>query len=153
MLNMGEVDITGTDVNFGTSVWLGNNYRVQMQGNWSWQKAIDVSNPQSKNYRHQIPYTPEHSGNLQLSLLAPWGTLGYLMQGVGERFSLPQNIQGNLLEAYAEHSLSFGKSFRAGKAGVQLQLECRNITNEQYEVIQYYPMPGRSYRFTLKFDY
>ena len=153
MLNMGEVDITGADVNFGTTVWLGNNYRVQMQGNWSWQKAIDVSNPQSKNYRHQIPYTPEHSGNLQLSLLAPWGTLGYIVQGVGERFSLPQNVQGNLLEAYVEHSLSFGKSFRAGKAGVQLQLECRNITNEQYEVIQYYPMPGRSYRFTLKFDY
>jgi outer membrane receptor protein involved in Fe transport len=153
MLNMGEVDITGSDVNIGTSLWLGTDYRLQLQGNWSWQKAIDVSNPQSKNYRHQIPYTPEHSGNLQLSLLAPWGTLGYLMQGVGERFSLPQNVKANLLEAYVEHSVSFGKAFRAGNGKVQLQLECRNITDVQYEVIQYYPMPGRSYRFTLKFDY
>ena len=153
MLNMGEVDITGADVNIGTSAWLGTGYRIQLQGSWSWQKAIDVSNPESKNYRHQIPYTPEHSGNLQLSLLAPWGTLGYLVQCAGERFSLPQNIKANLLEAYVEHSASFGKTFKAGKGKVQVQLECRNITDVQYEVIQYYPMPGRSYRFTLKFDY
>jgi hypothetical protein len=75
------------------------------------------------------------------------------MQGVGERFSLPQNVKANLLEAYVEHSVSFGKAFKAGNGKVQLQLECRNITNVQYEVIQYYPMPGRSYRFTLKFEY
>ena len=153
MLNMGEVDITGADINLGTSVWVGRDYRLQLQGNWSYQKAIDVSDTESKSYRHQIPYTPKHSGNLQVSLLAPWGTLGYLVQGVGERFSLPQNVKQNLMDAYVEHSVSYGKSFTVGKGKMQLQLECRNFTDEQYEVIQYYPMPGRSYRFTLKFDY
>ena len=153
MLNMGEVDITGADINIGTSVWMGTDYRLQAQGSWSWQKAIDVSDPTSKSYKHQIPYTPKHSGNMQLSLMAPWGTLGYLVQGVGERFSLPQNVKQNLMDAYVEHSVSFGKSFTAGKGKIQMQLECRNITDVQYEVIQYYPMPGRSFRFTLKFDY
>ena len=64
-----------------------------------------------------------------------------------------ENIKENLMEGYTEHSLSAGKSFTAGKCRLQLQLECRNFTDVQYEVIQYYPMPGRSYRFTLKLDY
>ena len=153
MLNMGEVDIKGADVNLGTSMWLARDLRMELQGTYSYQKAIDVSDPQSKNYRHQIPYTPLHSGSMQLSLVSGWGTLGYMMQSVGERFSLPQNIKENLMKGYTEHSLSAGKSFTAGKCKLQLQLECRNFTDVQYEVIQYYPMPGRSYRFTLKLDY
>ncbi|MBR5183991.1 MAG: TonB-dependent receptor, partial [Bacteroidales bacterium] len=98
MLNMGEVDIKGADINLGTSMWLARDLRMELQGNYSYQKAIDVSDPQSKNYRHQIPYTPLHSGSMQLSLISGWGTLGYMMQSVGERFSLPQNIKENLME-------------------------------------------------------
>ena len=153
MLNMGEVDIKGADVNLGTSMWLARDLRMELHGTYSYQKAIDVTDLQSKNYRHQIPYTPLHSGSMQLSLISGWGTLGYMMQSVGERFSLPQNIKENLMKGYTEHSLSAGKSFTAGKCKLHLQLECRNFTDVQYEVIQYYPMPGRSYRFTLKLDY
>ena len=153
MLNMGEVDIKGADVNIGASMWLARDLRMELQGTYSYQKAIDVSDAHSKNYRHQIPYTPLHSGSMQLSLISGWGTLGYMMQSVGERFSLPQNVKENLMKGYVEHSLSAGKGFTAGKCRLQLQLECRNFTDVQYDVIQYYPMPGRSYRFTLKLDY
>ena len=150
---MGEVNIKGADVNIGTSMWLARDLRMELQGTYSYQKAIDVSDAHSKNYRHQIPYTPLHSGSMQLSLISGWGTLGYMMQSVGERFSLPQNVKENLMKGYVEHSLSAGKGFTAGKCRLQLQLECRNFTDVQYDVIQYYPMPGRSYRFTLKLDY
>ena len=147
---MGEVEIKGLDVNLGISLPLSADFRVRMQGNYSYQYAVDVTDPSSKNYRDQIPYTPRHSGNVSLSILNRWVNVGYIMSVVGDRYALPQNIRWNLMPGYMEHTLSLEKEFANG---LSLQVECRNITDEQYDVIQYYPMPGRSFRATIKFEY
>ena len=150
MYNVGEVEIKGADVNLGAAFSFGAGTRVKVQGNYSYQKAIDVTDPNGKNYRHQIPYTPRHSGNVTVSVLNRWANVGYVMSVVGNRFALPQNIRSNLMPGYVEHSVSLGKEFAQRW---NLQVECLNITDEQYDVIQYYPMPGRSFRVTLKFEY
>jgi outer membrane cobalamin receptor len=75
------------------------------------------------------------------------------MNGVGERYSLPQNTESNRIGGYVEHSVSLGRSFEMDGCSIALQLECQNFTDVQYEVIQYYPMAGRSYRITLKANF
>lgn len=153
MLNMGEVEIKGLDVNLGISLPLSADFRVRMQGNYSYQYAVDVTDPSSKNYRDQIPYTPRHSGNLSVSVLNGWVNLGYIMSVVGNRYALPQNISWNRMTGYVEHSVSAEKVLGAKDFKLHLQLECQNLTDKQYDVIQYYPMPGRSFRITFKFEY
>ncbi len=153
MINMGKVETFGADVNAGASFSFGKDMRLHLRGNWSWQRALDVTSPQNKNYRHQIPYTPEHSGSFSASFLNGWVNVGYLLSASGKRYALPQNTPQNIIEGYAEHSVSLDRSFGIGGCRLQLQLECLNITDVQYDVIQYYPMPGRSYRITLKFNY
>ena len=153
MLNLGMVDILGTDVNVDASVSFGAEMRVKINGSWSYQYAVDVTSAKDKNYKHQIPYTPRNSGNLTVSFLNEWVNIGYMMNGVGERYALPQNTESNRIEGYVEHSASLSRNFTAGKCTVALQLECQNFTDVQYDVIQYYPMPGRLYRFTLKLNY
>ena len=153
MMNLGDVDILGTDVNVGTALSFGTGVRMKLNGSWSYQYAVDVTSPTDKNYRHQIPYTPRNSGSLSVSLLNKWVDVGYLMNGVGERYSLPQNTESNRIAGYVEHSVSLGRNFETGKYVIALQLECQNFTDVQYEVIQYYPMPGRSYRVTVKVNF
>lgn len=153
MMNLGEVEIMGTDVNLGAAFSFGRGMRLDLNGNYSYQYAVDVTDAKGKNYKDQIPYTPRHSGSLSASLQNMWVNVGYLMSAVGERYALPQNTVDNLIDSYIEHSLSLSKSFDIKSCMLQMQLECQNFTNVQYEVIQYYPMPGRSFRFTLKFDY
>lgn len=153
MLNLGKVEILGTDVNVGASLSFGAEMRLKINGSWSYQHAVDVTSPTDKNYRHQIPYTPRNSGTLSISFLNRWVNVGYLMNGVGERYALPQNTDANRIEGYVEHSASLSRNFEAGKCTFALQLECQNFTDVQYDVIQYYPMPGRMYRFTLKLNY
>lgn len=153
MMNLGDVDILGTDVNVGTALSFGTGVRMKLNGSWSYQYAVDVTSPTDKNYRHQIPYTPRNSGSLSVSLLNKWVDVGYLMNGVGERYSLPQNTESNRIAGYVEHSVSLGRNFETGKCVIALQLECQNFTDVQYEVIQYYPMPGRSYRVTVKVNF
>ena len=152
-MNLGKVDILGTDVNLGAVLSFGAGMRMKVNGSWSYQYAVDVTSPTDKNYRHQIPYTPRNSGTLSVSLLNRWVDAGYMMNGVGERYALPQNTESNRIAGYVEHSVSLSRSFEVGRCIAALQLECQNFTDVQYEVIQYYPMPGRSYRITVKVNF
>lgn len=153
MLNMGKVNIWGADVNFSTAFMVARSLAFNLSGNYSYQYAIDLSDPAAKNYKHQIPYTPRHSGNVSLTCTNKWVDLGYTVTVAGERYALPQNIRQNLIDRYCEQNISLSRSFRAGKCSFRLQAEVLNLADTTYDVIQYYPMPGRQYRFTLKFRY
>ncbi|MDR0995541.1 MAG: TonB-dependent receptor [Tannerella sp.] len=154
MMNMGKVDIRGLDLNLSGLFRLPSAPRFSLEAaaTYSYQRAIDLSEPTAKNYRQQIPYTPRHAGTASCSLHSPWATLGYLLTAVGERYALPQNIAENRMGAYAEQSLSLGRDFRFRSWRLHLQGEWVNFTNRQYEVIQYYPMPGSSFRISLSME-
>lgn len=149
MMNLGEVNITGVDVALAATVVLSEEIRLQISGGYTYQKAIDVTNPKDKNYKDQIPYTPKHSGNGALSLEMPWVNVTYTVMGTGERYSLPQNIRANRIGGYAEHSASAFREFAWKSCRLRIQAELINFTDKQYDVIQYYPMPGRSYRLGM----
>lgn len=153
MMNLGKTDITGADVNVRAEMPLYNQIHLHFSAGYTWQKAIDVTDKKSKNYKEQIPYTPCHSGNGALQLQTPWINVAYTVIGVGERYILLQNIPTNRIDGYAEHTLALSKEFSVKSVHLHLQTELINFTNEQYDVIKYYPMPGRSYRLsaTLRF--
>ena len=148
MQNYGKVHITGVDVTLATAIPLGKSVNLNLSGNYSWQKALDVTNPEAKNYKHQLPYTPEHNGNVSATLEMPWVNVGYTVTMVSKRYFLAQNIEANRIDGYSEHTATLWREFKLGKCGLRLQAEVINLTDAQYDVIKYYPMPGRSWRLT-----
>ena len=148
-MNMGEVEIKGADVNLSAEIPLCGKINTIISGNYTYQHAIDVTNPDAKNYRQQIPYTPRHSGSGSVTLEMPWVNVSWLLTAVGERYALPQNTKANRVEAYSEQSVSLNRTFRFGNASLRLQGEALNLADTQYDVIQYYPMPGRSWRLSV----
>ena len=153
MQNYGEVDITGIDVTLATAIPLAKKINLNLSGNYSWQKALDVTNPEAKNYKHQLPYTPEHNGNVSATLEMPWVNVGYTVTMVGKRYYLAQNIPANKIDGYNEHTATLWREFKMNKCGLRLQAEIINLTDAQYDVIKYYPMPGRSWRLTGTFNF
>jgi outer membrane cobalamin receptor len=153
MQNYGEVDITGVDVTLASAIPLGRNINLHLSGNYSWQKAIDVTNEGAKNYKHQLPYIPEHNGNASATLEMPWINVGYTLNLVGKRYFLAQNIPANEIEGYNEHTATLWREFDIHRCKLRLQGEIINLTDAQYEVIKYYPMPGRSWRITGTFTF
>jgi outer membrane cobalamin receptor len=152
MMNMGEVEIKGVDANLSAEIPLSGKINMILSGNYTWQYAIDITHPDAKNYKHQIPYTPRHTGNGSATVETPWGNVSYLLTAVGERYALPQNTKVNRVDAYAEQSISFNRTFELKKVSLRLQGEIINLTDVQYDVIQYYPMPGRSWRLSITFN-
>ena len=153
MQNYGKVHITGIDLTLATALPLGRSTNLNLSGNYSWQKAIDVTNPDAKNYKHQLPYTPEHNGNLSATLEMPWVNIGYTMNIVSKRYYLAQNIPDHEIGGYNEHTATLWREFCLGTNKFRLQAEIINLTNAQYDVIKYYPMPCRSWRLTGTFTF
>lgn len=56
-----------------------------------------------------------------------------------------------------EQTLTLSRQFSFKACRLRLQADFINFMNEQYEVIKYYPMPGRSWKITaaihFKFKY
>lgn len=154
MRNLGKVDIKGLDIAADYACRLSEGIVLRVGTDWSLQSALDVTDPGSKNYRHQIQYTPKLTGSADASLQTPWCNVSYTVSYVGERYCLSQNIPANRMAPYADHSVSINRTFELGKAGsVHLSAEALNLGNANYEVIRYYPMPGRNYRFTIIYRY
>jgi outer membrane cobalamin receptor len=153
MINMGEVDVKGLDANLEARLSLPAGLHLQLNASYTLQKAVDVTRKDSKTYRHQIPYTPRHAGTASVSVEHPWIQLSWVLTAVSDRYSLPQNIEANRMAGYAEHQLSLRRSFRLGQGVWQLQAEGVNLGGARYDVVRYYPMPGRSFRASLSYRY
>lgn len=152
-MNMGEVEIKGIDVNLSANIPLYKAFSLLLLSSYSYQDAIDVTDPEEKNYKNQIPYTPRHSGSVSASLENPWVNVTYTLVAAGDRYALPQNIEANQIDSYIEHSLSVNRSFALKKCTFKVQGDILNLTDKTYDIIQYYPMPGRSWRFSLSITY
>ncbi len=153
MMNMGEVEINGLDINLSARLALPASLSLQADGAYTWQRALDVTDPAGKTYKDQLPYTPEHAGSVSVTVENPWVNVSWMLTSVGERYALPQNIEANRMPGYNEHQLSFNKSFVFGLSTLRLQAEIVNLTDVTYDVIRYYPMPGRSFRATVKYSF
>lgn len=153
MMNLGEVEATGVDVNLTSEFTLPAKITLFVTAAYSYQKAIDVTDEGAKNYKHQIPYSPRHAGSGSVGVEHPWVNVSYSFIASGKRYALPQNIEDNLIKSYVEHTVSLNKTFRIRKARLRAQFDVVNLTNKTYDVIQYYPMPGRSFRGTLSYNF
>lgn len=156
MRNVGKVRMLGCDLSVSYNGKLADWLRMRAGANYSYQYAVDVTDPQAKNYKHQIAYTPRHCGSGTLVLEMPWINVGYTVNAVGERYTLAQNTPEYRTDPYSDHSLSINRKFEFGRRHswkLHLSGEVLNIGNVNYEVIKYYPMPGRNYRLTIKITY
>lgn len=147
MANFGKVRINGVDITLATEVPVVKDVSVVMMGAFTYQDAVDKEK-RSPSYNMQIPYTPQQSGNGTVIVRMPWVNIGYSVLTQGKRWSSMQTTEVYALKAYWEHSLTVSREFQLRHCRVNLSASVNNLTDEQYEIIKYYPMPGRSFTLT-----
>ena len=149
MLNLGLVDIRGIDV---TGLLTLNPYRdlyLTVRAQYTFQRAIDITNPSDNYYRDHIPYIPRHSGAAVVNAQwKGWG-LNYSWIYVGERYNQQENIRYNYTQPWYTSDVSLSKDFKLGRVNLRGLIEINNLLSQDYDVILNYPMPKRNYKFTL----
>ncbi len=144
MANFGKVKIKGIDVTLVTEVPIYHKVSAILTGAYTFQESLDKLEA-SASYNRQLPYTPKHSGNASLLIRNPWVNLGYSVLFQGERWSSSQQTAQYKLKAYSEHTLTLSREFRFKSCQLNLSGSIHNLFDKQYEIVKYYPMPGRSF--------
>ena len=151
MSNVGEVETAGVDVNVSAGIRVAKSMRFGLSGAYNFMQAEDVTDRDSKLWRNQIAYTPRHSGSGSLTWETPWVDVAYNVVFASERYRMPQNSADNRIRPYSDHSLSAFRTFRWGRHALRLQADALNLGGKNYEIVRFYPMPGRNYKFTVTY--
>lgn len=149
MLNLGKVEIKGIDAQIGTTFGLPYTIDLTTKLQYTYQEAIDVTNPADNYYRHQIPYIPWHSGSAIVMVDWKGWHLNYSFIYTGERYNQQENIRYNHTQPWYTSDISIMKDFKIGKVNLKATAEVNNIFSQDYDVIINYPMPKRNYRFGI----
>lgn len=148
MANFGKVRMSGLNATALSEVSLAREVGLSLMLAYSLQKSIDVTDKTKSYYKSQLPYTPKHTGNGSLVVRTPWLNVGYNVTYCGERYCLQEQTASNRLAPYWEHGATLSREFVRKRYKVNLQATVANLTDEQYEIVKYYPMPGRSWKVT-----
>ncbi|RYY21307.1 MAG: TonB-dependent receptor, partial [Chitinophagaceae bacterium] len=152
MLNLGKVHVTGVDLNTELS-GLANSLAWYLRIAYTWQRAIDVTDVNSPSYKNRIPYTPDHSGSGMFSLgFSNWKT-GYNGIFSGHRFTLGENNDFNKLPAWMTHDFFITRNIQYSIFEVELRASVINAGDARYDIVRYYPMPGRSFQLSILFNH
>ena len=152
MVNFGKVKSLGISLSGGYNAEWGK-FSLAANGNYTCQKDLDYSSPGTPEYKHYVPYSPLHSASAILDLGYDSYSLCTSFLYTGDRFALLSNNADDMLGDWYTVDLKLNKRFRM-KCGsvIQATVECNNVTDSRHEVVKRYPMPGRNWKFTIKYE-
>lgn len=150
--NISKVKSNGVELKFAQSLF-------QSIFNWellySYTNALNKSSQSEsdKTYNKQIIYTPLHRINLGGTLNISDFRISANSSFVGKRYYTPDNTERNSLDPYFLLDLSASYIFNISNIENLLSLNFYNILDEEYYVIQSYPMPLKtiSLNYQLRF--
>ena len=151
MQNYGKVNIAGLDATLGARWAVTQSVALRLDAAYTYQHAIDKTAETHVGYNCQLPYTPRHSGNLAATVETPWVCASWNMQAMGERYAMASTTPENLIDGFTAHDINLWHEFTIRNTALRLQLSVCNIADRQYDIIRYYPMPGRHVRATVTF--
>ncbi|MEO6524286.1 MAG: TonB-dependent receptor plug domain-containing protein [Mucilaginibacter sp.] len=149
-VNLGSVEIKGLDVNLKSKFNLTTQLKGTLSASYTHQNALDVTNPTDSYYLDQIPYVPVNT--LAFNTGVNYQQLGIYYNQIlsSSRYSVSNHDAIYYLPAYSISDASVVYRFSLSHKPVMVSGEVNNLFNKSYTVVQNYPMPGRSLRFTLQ---
>ncbi len=150
--NYGKVEIKGLDIDLELHAVTGK-LNWSMNTTYTLQNVLDKTDLSSPMYNQQLPYAPQQVFSGYLNMEAPWFNLNYNLLYSGKRYYERVNRPENALNPYTDQSIILSRRFNLKKSALTLSAECLNLLDEQYVVVRSYPMPGRSFRFSVKYEY
>ena len=148
MMNFGLCHIWGLDASLRTS-WRLGMLDVSTNCSYTFNRAMDHTEKGSPFYGGQLPYIPWHAFSAIVGLSWRDWAFNYSFIYTGERYEASANIPENYSKPWYTSDLSLTKLVRIKKCTLRITGEVNNVFNQQYEVVQCYPMPGTNFKVKI----
>ena len=150
-VNLGKVDVYGVDVDVRAAWQVADDYRLSLAANYSFQRAMNMTDSESPHYKKQVAYLPQHTAGGSVSYENPWVNVTLHALGVSSRWANNEHYEGTRIDGYSEFGLCLWREFHWGDNVLTGRFDLKNLFDEQYEIVRNYPMPGRSYQLTINY--
>jgi iron complex outermembrane receptor protein len=146
--NIASVGASGIETGFGYN-YVTNLTAFKVSMFYSYNRSENLDPEKEENM--QLIYVPEHQ--LNGSIRAAYRNFSSSISGsfTGKRYTTTDNSES--LPGYVLLNLGTGYSFRLNRSWLDLTFRVDNILKKQYEVIAWYPMPGRSCIFSVTYRF
>ncbi len=153
MQNIGKSQSFGSELNILLSKKTGA-FKYTFSISQAFNSSIDITDPDSPTYRHQLPYTPVYTAGYSLGFDYKTIQTNVNILHSGARYTLNENISFNRLEGFIDVGIGAGKLFKINKKqSLKLNIQMTNLLNNNYEVIRSFPMPGRHFKFRFEYNF
>ena len=102
------------------------------------------------SYNKQLIYSPKNRISFNATINLSWFEISSDFTFVDKRFYTSDNNPRFALPAYYLFDISFSKLFGFSIAKIRTTIKIYNLTNQNYFIIQSYPMPLRTVMFDLQ---
>jgi|AntRauTorckE6833_2_1112554.scaffolds.fasta_scaffold00592_8 iron complex outermembrane receptor protein len=145
--NITEVLSQGIEARYQVSL---NNSRlkVQWEQSYTYTSAKNVSRAQPYSSGKQLVYIPQHSLQSSINVAYRDYMLDIGHHFTGSRYTSSDNT--SYMPPFSTIDLVVSTDFSLNKKMEgALLMKVNNVTNTNYQVVAWYPMPGRNYEATL----
>lgn len=151
--NIGKVYITGFEIQAGYKSQNFSGFEFSATGNYTLQRATDLTDNSLATYQQQIPYIPFETSSTIMVVSYKNFSVSYNWIYNGFRYILGENNYQNILPEWHTSDISFIYEQKISATKIEIKAEANNLANTHYEVIKSYPMPGHTYFLTVNFSY
>ncbi len=150
--NLREVKSQGVESKIKASIPWGNNIiTVNLRHTYTRSESTKPLYPGDQSRGKQLIYTPEHTASAMVFLHnGPWhGTTA--MQYTGKRYTTSDNSR--YLPPFTLFNMEAGRKWIIKNHPLNTSIRVNNIFNTSYQSVAWYPMPGRSITFNIRYQW
>ncbi|HWF43534.1 MAG TPA: TonB-dependent receptor [Candidatus Kapabacteria bacterium] len=153
-INVGEVRSYGWEFRIKGRADIGEKLHLEIEESYTIDSALNITKS-DVNFSKQLQYTsPTNSLFIAQIEHDDWGSLAALIRYRGHEFSDPANTVAGKLEPVTTLDLTMkSRTISIGYIGFFVLLGIQNVTDIQYQDVLNYPLPGRSYKFSIQLNY
>lgn len=142
--NVGKARITGHETRFLARAPFGFGLEISYT-HQNAENRSDIVDEKGKD----LPSMPDDAAHVRLSWERAAWTIAYELDYRSEVYLDRVQSPAARVPAYTTHDLSF--DFALGGGGFHARIEADNLTDEQYEDVLGFPVPGRAFYVTLSY--
>ncbi len=150
--NVSAVNARGVEASLNLK-WKINKLQITSAGNYTYCKSTNekTTSPLDQSLGKQLIYTPENTFNETINLICWNFILGYNVNYVDKRYTSADNQ--SYMPGYSLSNIILGKSFVLHNFVISLLVKVNNVFDLDYQSVENWPMPGRNYSMTVKFEF
>lgn len=149
--NIGQTRALGAEIAEQISARMKNGI-IGLSANYTFQYCIDITDRTSATYKDVISYSPLHTGGLEINYSCKQWRIFSQINYLGKRFALNENIPANELAAFSTIDIGGSVQLSRNKQSLSIRLTVNNITNQNYNYINYFVMPGVNFHLKLSYE-